>query len=380
MTSQLRMGVVVYSLRPKTDLLLPSPKAWCGEKGVFSSFTSISIHFVDLVFSVEAMSYTFQSVKKTSSWWQGLVCAAVLAAVGLLAPLAAQEQEARGYFTVADKVKIGIALPQQKGIWIVDMLIDRKPFGTKVSNVTPIVLEWDTTKYPDGMHEFTVNAMFKDQRVYMQKQYIVVANDPGKRPANVTLSTEILFNPTHQPASDLPRTLTVAPDPQMIEDLAWARLREAGMEEKVEGRGQKAGGEAAESAIRHPTSDILREVVEKWPGTFAAAEASRWLGEYHFERDEWEKAAQYLNQYAVWSCLIRSAEVRKGGAKSGKRSVERTKPPEATALYHLARTYEHLNNASSALVAYQRLLDCHPTGPLAEASRRRLAELDAPGR
>jgi len=57
--------------------------------------------------------------------------------------------------------------------------------------------------------------------------------------------------------------------------------------------------------------------------------------------------------------------------------VARTKPPDATALYHIGRAYERLNNPIAALAAYQRLLDYHPEGgPLAEASRRRLLQLN----
>ncbi|NCO35347.1 MAG: hypothetical protein GW893_15995 [Armatimonadetes bacterium] len=71
-----------------------------------------------------------------------------LCALALLLTCLARAEQSRGYFTVAATVKLIIVLPEQKGIWVVDVLIDHKPFTTKVSNVTPVVVEWDTTKYP----------------------------------------------------------------------------------------------------------------------------------------------------------------------------------------------------------------------------------------
>jgi len=207
----------------------------------------------------------------------------------------------RGYVTVGATVKLTIVLPEQKGLWVVDVLIDHKPLTTKVSNVTPVVVEWDTTKYPDGMHTLDVNAMFKDQRVFMQKQYAVVVNDPKKRDEGGRMKDEILFNPANHPNPDAARVTPVSPDEQILETQAWARLHEAGVH-------PPSAISDKPSAISHQQFAILRDVVEKYPATLAAAEASRWLGERHFDRDEWEKAAEYLNQYAVWSCLIRSAE------------------------------------------------------------------------
>ena len=88
------------------------------------------------------------------------------------------------------------------------------------------------------------------------------------------------------------------------------------------GRGREPKGFEGEGSQQ---SAILLEIVEKYPATPAAAEASRWLGEYHFDRGEWEKAAEYLNQYAVWRCLIRMSDAGLGMAErgEGKREVDR---------------------------------------------------------
>jgi len=153
----------------------------------------------------------------------------------------------REYVTVGATVKLTIVLPEQKGLWVVDVLIDHKPLTTKVSNVTPVVVEWDTTKYPDGMHTLDVNAMFKDQRVFMQKQYAVVANkakDEGhttrmggrsKTPVESVIKDEILFNPANHPNPDAARVTPIQSVPThrdalQKEQQAWKRLREAGFQ------------------------------------------------------------------------------------------------------------------------------------------------------
>ncbi|PJB76064.1 MAG: hypothetical protein CO095_02970 [Armatimonadetes bacterium CG_4_9_14_3_um_filter_58_7] len=96
------------------------------------------------------------------------------------------------------------------------------------------------------------------------------------------------------------------------------------------------------------------------------AETSRWLGECHFDREEGDEAAEYLNQYAVWECLVRQTIVSVSSPSGKQTGLSASQPkPDATALYHLRRSYERLNN---------------PTAALAAASRKRLDRLNTPGK
>jgi len=289
----------------------------------------------------------------------GMVCL-----VSLMWAASEEGDKGRGYTTVTGVVKVIVVLPEQKGVWVVDVLIDHKPFTTKVSNVNPVVVEWDTTRFDDGRHVIAVNAMQKDQRVFMEKQYVVIANRgrEGSEKASGQsgepgLKGEIHFNPGKHPNPEAVRVTSVALDEGRLEQEAWVRLKE------VEGK-EEAG-----------KRKVYREIVERYPGTLAGAEASRWLGEDCFGRGAWEEAVGYLERYVVWSCLVRAWEPEEGATGKGKVTGRRGKGKvEAGALYHLARAYEYLGKRAEAEVTYRRLLDLYPEGPLAAAARRKLGQ------